>query len=264
MKKAQRVIYYSDMENEEFSFAEITPKKIDGKYRYIRDGFFGKITQFLLYRIVATPIAVLYMKLKFGHKTVGKEVLKKYRKSGYFIFGNHTQEIADAIIPTLVSSMKKTFVIVHANNVSMPVLGRLTPYMGALPLPADREATANFVKAVEKRCEKDVVCIYPEAHIWPYYTKIRPFSDKSFRYPLKYDKPVFCFTNTYQAKKKGDKWGKVRIVTYVDGPFFVDKNLPLAEQKKTLRDSVYQAMTKRAENSNVEVIKYIEKEKSND
>lgn len=267
MKKAQRVIYYSDEKNDEFSSAKIRAKCIDGKYVYMRDGFFGKIAHWFWYRVVATPLAFLYMKLKFRHKIVGKSVLKSYKKSGYFIFGNHTQEVADALIPSFVCMPKTVYVIVHPNNVSMPFLGRLTPYMGALPLPDDREATSNFVEAVKTRSENDVVCIYPEAHIWPYYTKIRPFSDTSFRYPIKYDKPVFCFTNTYQAKKKdknGEKTGKVKIVTYVDGPFFADKDKPLSEQKKELRDKVYNAMLLRAENSNAEVIKYVKKEVSDD
>lgn len=262
MKKTQRVIYYSDEANDEFSTAQIQAKKIDGKYVYIRNGFFSKIAHLILYRIVATPLAFLYMKLKFRHKIVGKSVLKDYKKSGYFIFGNHTQEIADALIPSFVCMPKTVYVIVHANNVSMPYLGRLTPYMGALPLPDDREATSNFVEAVKTRSENDVVCIYPEAHIWPYYTKIRPFADTSFRYPIKTGKPVFCFTNTYQAKKKGkngEKTGKVKIVTYVDGPFFADKDKTVAEQRKELRDKVYNAMSKRAENSNAEVIKYVKK-----
>lgn len=99
--------------------------------------------------------------------------------------------------------------------------------------------------------------IYPEAHIWPYYTKIRPFVDTSFHYPIKYGVPAFCFTNTYQ-KRKGSQ--KPNMVTYIDGPFFPDASLPVREQKKELRDRIYQTMCERAKNSNAVTIQYIKKD----
>ena len=92
---------------------------------------------------------------------------------------------------------KKAYIIVHPNNVSMPYLGRVTPYMGGIPLPDDMAATRNFSSVLEKRIKQGkAVFIYPEAHIWPYYTKIRPFPDTSFMYPVKLDTPVFCFTKS--------------------------------------------------------------------
>ena len=99
--------------------------------------------------------------------------------------------------------------------------------------------------------------IYPEAHIWPYYTKIRPFTDMSFRYPVQFDLPVFCFTDTYQKRRFGSK---PKIVTYVDGPFYADKSLSSKEQRKELRDKVYNTMVERAKKSNVEMIHYERKE----
>lgn len=254
----RKIIYYSDELNDEFSVAQITPKKIDGDYIYCHDSLFKRFTHFFWYRIVATPIAFLYTKIVFHQKTVGKAVFKKYRKIGYFMYGNHTQDIADAFIPNVINFPKINYVIVHPNNVSMPVLGKVTPSLGALPLPDDMKAYKNFIKAVERRCnEKNSIVIYPEAHIWPYYTKIRPFPDNSFSYPIKLGVPTFCFTNTYQKRK----WSKKpRIVTYIDGPFYPDENLSLKEQKTDLRNRVYERMCERAKNSNVVQIEYIKKE----
>ena len=70
--------------------------------------------------------------------------------------------------------------------------------------------------------------------------------------------PTFCFTNTYQ--KKGRR-KHPQIVTYIDGPFYPDDTLPVRQQRKKLRDEVYDTMCKRAENSNVEWIKYVPAEK---
>ncbi len=258
----RRIIYYQDEQRDEFSPAQITPKKIDAHYRYCRDSFFEWLWHVFCYRIVATPIAWLYTKLKFHHKVdrQSRARLRACRRSGGFLYGNHTQDIADAFIPPMMTFPKKHFVIVHPNNVSMPVLGRCTPYLGALPLPDDMEAYRNFRAAIEKRiAQKKTVVIYPEAHIWPYYTGIRPFSDTSFSYPVKYNTPTYCFTNTYQKRR----WSKKpRIVTYVDGPFFPDFTLPAAQQRKDLRDQVYACMTERAKCSSVVWIEYRKQEEA--
>ena len=113
------------------------------------------------------------------------------------------------------------------------------------------------MKALSLRiAQKRVVTVYPEAHIWPYYTKIRPFSDASFGYPAKSGTPVFCFVNTYQ-KRRGRK--KPRTVTYIDGPFYPDMTLPVKQRRKALRDAVYAQMCERAKLSDTEVIKYIKR-----
>lgn len=253
----RKVIYYDDELNDEFSVAQITARKIDSRYQYIHESAFKKFTHFFWYRIVATPIAFLYTKIVFHHKIVGKNAFKQCKDTGYFMYGNHTQDIGDAFIPSMLNFPKDDYVIVHPNNVSIPVIGKVTPSLGALPLPDDMAAYKNFIQAVEKRiAQKNTVVIYPEAHIWPYYTKIRPFGDKSFAYPVKSGSPVFCFTNTYQ--KRGFS-KRPKIVTYIDGPFYPDESLPVKERKQTLRNQVYECMCERAKNSTGIQIKYIKR-----
>ncbi len=257
----RKVIYYEDELHDEFSIAKITPKKIDGNYIYCYDSFFKKFTHFFWYRMIATPIAFLYTKFEFHHKIIGKEILKQYQDTGYFIYGNHTHDIGDAFVPSMLNFPKDNYVIVHPNNVSMPYLGKITPSLGALPLPDDKTAYRNFLHAVQRRIqEKHAVVIYPEAHIWPYYTKIRPFLDTSFHYPIKFDVPTFCFTNTYQKRKGSDK---PNMVTYIDGPFFPNKELSDRDKKIDLRNQVYDCMCRRSKNSNVVKIAYIKKEEKN-
>ena len=247
----QKTVFYGDELNDEFSTAQIEAKRIDGSWKYLRN----PVLSFFWYRMVATPIAFFYTKIKYRHKIVGREKLKGYRKQGYFVYGNHTQILGDPLIPTFVCFPKDAYIIVHPNNVSMPYLGRVTPYMGGIPLPDDMAAIRNFSAAIDKRIQQGkAVFIYPEAHIWPYYTKIRPFGDMSFSYPVKHATPTFCFTNTYQ--KKG-KRAHPQIVTYIDGPFFPDDTLPSRQRRKKLRDEVYFAMCERAKSSNVEWIRYI-------
>ncbi len=260
--KKRPLIIYHDEKNDEFSTAVIEAKKIDGSYKYDRSSGMCAIARFFWYRMVAIPLAWCYLKIKFRHKIIGKEKLKNFSKQGRFIYGNHTQPTADALIPTFVDSLHGPYVVVHANNVSMPYLGRVTPYMGALPLPDDMTATRNFTDIMKKRIEQGkAVVIYPEAHIWPYYTKIRPFGEESFMYPVKYGAPVFCFTNTYQ---KSGKRAHPKMVTYIDGPFYPDEDCSPREARRKLREEVYSAMCKRAECSNIEWIEYRKDENYNE
>lgn len=252
-------IYFSDELNEEFSPMKIEGRKIDENYDYGKSTLGWNLIHFFLYRIVALPIAFVFLKLIYRHKIVNRSALtKNTKKTGFFVFANHTNPVADALIPTFVSFPHQIFVIVHPNNVSIPGLGNITHYLGALPLPDTLGATKNFMNIIKTRInEHKAIMIYPEAHIWPFYTKIRPFSDLSFRYPVQQKVPSFCFTNTYQKRRFSKQ---PRLVTYVDGPFYPDENLPSKEQKTELRDRIYKAMCERSKNSNYEIIKYIRKE----
>lgn len=262
MSKEIPVIYYHDELNDEFSTAQITPKVIDGNYNYDDSGLWGKIGHVVWYRIIVRPLAFVFLKLKFRHKVVNLESLQKAGSKGFFLYGNHTNAVADAFIPTRVCYPRDAYVIVHPNNVSMPVLGKITPCLGAIPLPDDMNAARNFINAIQTKIQQNKgVMIYPEAHIWPYYTRIRPFKDASFRYPVQFGTPVFCFTNTYVKRKHS---ATPRIITYVDGPFYADTTLTSKEQKKQLRDQVYNTMIERSANNNVELIKYVRAEEDKD
>lgn len=259
--KEQKIIYYSDELNDEFSDGDIKTRTIDENYKYGEEKFFWNLKRFILYRIITIPISGLLLKVFYHHKIVNRKILKEVRHKNYFIYGNHTNQMGDPFIPAFVCHPKYIYVIVHPNNVSIPVIGKAMTYLGALPLPDNLAATKNFLNIIKERVNhKYPIVIYPEAHIWPYYTKIRPFVDLSFRYPVQYDAPVYCFTNTYQ-KRKFSKYPK--IITYVDGPFFADKSLPAKQQKTDLRNKVYNQMVERSKNNNVEIIKYIKKEVTN-
>lgn len=258
MKLKSGVIYYDDELNDEFAFDSIQTRKIGGGYVYVHRSLWKKITRFFWYRIVAFPVAFLYLKLQFRHTIVNRRVVRKAKGTSFFLYGNHTHNLCDALIPSFVAFPRSVRVVVHPNNVSMPVLGALTPSLGAIPLPDDRASTQHFLECIETRVrEKNVITIYPEAHIWPFYTKIRPFTSLSFRYPVQYDVPSFCFTNVYRKRRFSKN---PRIVTYVDGPFFADKSLPPKERREDLRNRIFNAMTERAKLNNIELIQYVKME----
>lgn len=259
MKRERPVIEYEDELNDEFSTAVIIPRRIDEQYVYIPKNPLWDWCSVLIQNVLSMPLKYCYPKWKLHVRYEGKEKLKPFKKQGYFVYVNHTQEFADALIPSLPTYPKRNFFIVNPENVSMKGLQHLVPLLGALPVPCDRGGMKHFIEAVKRRYEQgNGIIIYPEAHIWPYYTKIRPFKDVSFRYPAEYGAPVFCMTNTYQAY--GRRRDKVRIVTYIDGPFYPPEGLRLKGKQQNLREQVYNCMVQRSKNSNIEWILYRRKD----
>lgn len=254
----RKIIYYEDELNDEFSKAKIIPRKIDENYKYEHNSIWN-ICSILIQNFLSVPIKYFYSKIKFRIKYIGKEKIKPYKKQGYFIYGNHTQAFADTFITSNAIYPKRNFFIVNPENVSMKFLGNIVQMLGAIPVPSNKEAMKNFLESIDKKIKRGYsITIFPEAHIWPYYTKIRPFKNVSFKYPVKLNVPAFCITNTYQSCNKNNN--KLRIVTYIDGPFFADDKLSQKEKQQNLRDKIYNCMLERSKNSNIEYIKYIKKE----
>ncbi|NCA95354.1 MAG: hypothetical protein EOM74_00070 [Methanomicrobia archaeon] len=254
----RKTFFYSKNQDDEFVAPLKNVKSIKGDYIYLQGHFASRILAFIAYRLIATPIAFIYTFLIKRIKIVNRELLKPFRKRGIVVYANHTQEIADALTPSIILFPKRSYAIVNANNVSLPVLGNAIKLLGALPLPEDLTSTKNFISAIETRLEQGhSILIYPEAHIWPYYTKIRDYTDASFVYPVKHDAPVFSFTTTYQKKLKGKGF---RIVIYVDGPFFAPSELDKKSRQSFLHEQVINAMRNRASSSNYEVNEYLPKE----
>ena len=257
------------------------------------------ITAIILYRIIFSIPVYIHTKIKYKFEIVNKEALKKEKKNGYFIYGNHTNEFIDPFFPTFITFPKRVYVIANADNVSIPGLKTAIRMLGALPVPDNIKASKNFFKAIKYYINKNkVIAIYPEAHVWPFYTKIRNYKSVSFKYPIELDKPVYSFTTTYQKfennKRKKDNTGKkdnkydtiktnnmndevikneigpkealkrdkIKIVTYVDGPFYPDKTLNKKEAQEKLRNEVYEAMNNRSKNNNIEIIKYVKRGKN--
>lgn len=253
-----KTVYYTDERNDEFADDNITPRVIDENYCYVDTRLRWKFGRFVAYRLVAMPIAYLYCKLFLHSSFRNRHLLKQVKGKGCFVYGNHTQQIGDPFIPNILLFPRSVYVIVHPNNVSMPVLGKFTPYLGALPLPSNLKAMRNFREAIRTRVEEgNVMVIYPEAHIWPYYTGIRDFPATSMKYPVELDSPCFAMTTTYRRRRFGRK---PRCVTYLDGPFYPDPQLPPKSRAQALRDEIYGAMVARSRESDCEYIRYTKKE----
>ncbi|MGN0978450.1 MAG: lysophospholipid acyltransferase family protein [Faecousia sp.] len=206
----------------------------------------------LLYRI-ALVFAGIYCPLVLHVKVVGKEKLPK--RGSFYLYGNHTQPMGDAFTPAWICGRKwRIYVPISPANLGIPVLGRLLPYLGGLPVPEDGRGFKQFLQAMQQRTEEgNAMVIYPEAHVWPYYTGIRPFDGSAFAYPVWWSCPSYCMTTTYQKRR----WRKKpRITVYLDGPYWPDSRVSRKKQKEQLRQQIYSTMLERSKESNYAYYQY--------
>ena len=257
------IIYYSDPLNDDFAGTKIKTKPTPNDYKYLHKNIFYRLFAFIIYSIIVKPIVTVYIKIKYHQKFIGQEKLKSYKNKGYFLYGNHTLLDGDAFIPNMISK-RKNFIIVGYDTFSIKGIGWLVEMLGAIPLPATFKNTKGFYEVIKYRILKENrhITIYPEAHIWPYYTDIRPFKSASLRYPVQLDTPVFTLTNTF-IKSRNKLRKTPKIVTYIDGPFYQNKNLKEKEQIEDLRNRIYETMKNRSKNSTYQYkYEYHYKEKS--
>ena len=248
----EKIRYYESFSDDFFQVGE--NYKLSDNYKWIKNGVRFRFLSALTYSL-AIIFSNIYCRLFLHVKIVGAKNLRR-QKGGFFLYGNHTQPIGDVFNPALVCFPKRIYTVVGVANMHLPVIGKILPYLGALPIPDTLSGMKMFNSAVEERIKTGhPVIIYPEAHLWEYYTHIRPFSDTSFKYPVNLDVPVFCMTTTYQKRKFGNK---PKITIYVDGPFDICDG---SKKQRTsyLCNAVQDKMEERAKNSNCEYIHYIKK-----
>ena len=258
----ERIRYYSDDLNDDFALNHITTRKLEADFRYVRDNVIWRACGFLLFHLVAKPLTFCWLKVKFHQKFVDRGLVKPFRKTGYFIYANHTNGDLDAFVPAHLSSPKKAFIVCSPDATSIRGLRNVVMMLGGIPTFTAVSGGRKFKDAIKARIgEGKAVAIYPEAHIWPYYTDVRPFKDVSMTYPCELSAPCFALTNIYM-KRRFSLSKRPRVISLVSGPFYPDPDLPLKEARRKLRDEIYGSMkTAVHKYQSYEYIKYVKKEK---
>ena len=230
----KKKFYYRDEVNDDFAVVKIQVKK-QKPFKYIHTNPFWRFFGSVLYYVIAKPICFLTNKIVFHQRIRNKAVLKKCKHKGYFIYANHTQGVADAFTPNILTK-KRNHIVVSRETVSIKGIKGIVTMLGAIPVFQDANEAQSFNECIKTRIKQGrSITIYPEAHIWPLYTKIREFKKDSFRFPVDLNAPVYVITNTWQ-KRSFTK--NVKLVSYLTGPLLPDESLPRNEAIEDLRNRV--------------------------
>lgn len=218
-KMVQKVIYYDSFEDD-FAGTNIKTKEVGPKYKFYSKNVFFCFITFIFYYFIAVPLVFLISKIYLGMRFKNRKELKKLKKSGYFLFANHTHPL-DVFVAHMASFPKKTYIISNPDATSIKVLDKLVIMLGGIPLPSKLSIFKKFTKAITYRYnQKQVIGIYPEAHIWPYYNDVRPFKSTSFKYAIINDSPVIGMITIYRKRFLRKKPG---MDVYFSKPFYPDK-----------------------------------------
>ena len=256
----ERVFYYTSEEDDPIKTDEQEKKVEVGLpegYEFIPKNPFVKLYSAALFRIFKL-FGQYYERGYWQAKFYGREKLKKARGKGYVIYANHTNPFHDVFGPALAAD-RRIFTIISPVNLKIPGIGKVLPYIGGLPLGKTKEEKQAFNDAVDERLkQKKVLVIYPEAHVWPYATKIRKFpaGDKSFKYAVRNNLPIFTMTTTYHKRKDKKRGDLPRMDVYVDGPFWPDTKLSEEENRTKLAKEAYDSMVKYSKKSSYEYFQY--------
>lgn len=239
----RKIFYYENEHTDDFGGTVKHLKPLPAKYVYARKDPFSRLLSFFLYRVIARPAVWAYMKIRFRHRFVGKKALAAH-KGGVFVYQNHVLLAGDAFLPHLLGARRRGFVLTGQETSSLTALLPLLRTLGNIPLGQSTAQSVAMLKCMRQRMgEGASITVYPEAHVWLYYTGIRPFGAESFYYAVMLKAPVFCATTCFQKRRF---FKTPRAVTFIDGPFYPQEGLTRAQSARTLRDKCYETMCARA------------------
>ncbi len=259
----ERVFYYTSEEDDPIKTDEQEQKIEVGLpegYQFIPKNPFVRMYSSVLYhgfKLFGQYYERGYWKAKFH----GREKLKQARGKGYLIYANHTNPFHDVFGPAIAAN-RRIFTIISPVNLLVPGMGKILPLIGGMPLGKSKEEKAAFHTAIDKRLkQKNAVVIYPEAHVWPFYTGIKKFpaGDRSFVYATRNNLPIFTMTTTYHKRKNKKRGDLPRMDIYIDGPFWPDPKLSDDENRAKLAKEAYDSLVKNSKHSTYDYIKYIKK-----
>lgn len=256
--RAERVIRYRDPVNDDFAKTHIRTKRVGADFPFLHASPVWNGLAFGLYYLIAVPIVFAVSKLYLGLRFENRRVLRKLRGTGYYLYGNHTRNL-DAFVPSMAAFPKRAYIVANADAVSLPLLKNIVQMLGAIPVPTEFSGMRGFMEAVyDRRAAGGCIAIYPEAHVWPFYTGIRPFPDTSLRYPVRDGAPIVAMCTTYRKRRGLFRLAKRpgMTVTFSE-PMTADPSLPPKKAQAALRERVYDFMAETAARpGNVEYIRY--------
>lgn len=258
----ERTVFYEDPVEDDFAGTHIDTAEVGADFPFLPQGILYNVLGTLLYYLIAIPLVFLMEKVTLGLRMKNRKALRKVRGQAFYLYGNHTQAL-DAVLPALAAWPQRAYVIAHRDAVSIRGLRTIVQMLGAIPVPSELGGMKNFARALEKRAEEGAcIGIFPEAHIWPWYTGVRPFHSGSFRYPARAMRPVVAMVATYR-KRRLMFWKKKPAMTlWFSEPIYPNPVLPPRQRQEDLRNQVYEFMKEvTSRPGNVAYVQYLPKEK---
>ena len=155
-----------------------------------------KILSGLLY-LIAYPILFLVTKLWLGLKVEGRENLSKMGDE-YITVANHINMIDCAMIALTIFPRIPYFLTLQS-NLEIPFIKYLVMLFRGIPIPRKKSGKEKMVNTIDGLLKRgEIVGIYPEGHLIPYYDGIREFKNGAFNFAVRNQVPILPIVFTYR------------------------------------------------------------------
>lgn len=268
-QKKKRIFYYKDESNDDFMTAHpnVMNVNVDSKYNYMPNFILFKLFSFVFYYLIAIPLLSVANLFFFGVRVRGRKNLKGLWNKGYFIYANHTNYKDAWLTPVSIAPFRKNYVIANKAAVEIPVVNYLAKAGGVLPVADTMAGLKKMTQSIDYIVlkKKQIITVFPEAHIWPYYTKLRPFPLTSFKFSAKTKAPSIPVAVCYKKRAIFGDYRKPKAVAYIGKPIFPLDKLTERENAEYLRDKTFEFIKNTIEKeSTYSYIEYVKVEQGED
>lgn len=187
-----------DLKGDEQVFHMWEPLKFEIKddYKYIIDNKILNCFSDLLF-IIITPILWILNRVLFGFDVEGVDNLRKV-SGGKVTISNHVHPM-DCTMNGLINFPERTYFPTLATNFKIPFIRHLIRVLYAIPIPKKTAQIEKFFEQIKKAlAEGKTIHMYPEAALWPYYEKIRPFKKGAFKMAAEAGCPIVPILYTFE------------------------------------------------------------------
>lgn len=213
----------------------VIEEDFDHNYSYYNDSFLFKIGRFFAY-LTAYTVGRIVCLFKHGIRFIGRENLKAHKEEladGCITICNHVFRFDYMCIMMGIRPHYQYYPAWNAKFLDKDRHSvRLT---GGIPVPQKLSGLKKFYQAFDRHMnEKAWIHFFPEAAMWPFYQKIRPFKTGAFTLADKHNRPIlpmaFRFRNPGKcAKFFGAK--EPHAALHIGKPIYPDKSIESKAQR---------------------------------
>jgi len=207
----------------------------------LHNGIIYKILSSLLY-LIAYPILFLITKLLLGLRIEGRENLEKVGDE-YIVVANHINTIDCAMIAISIFPRVPYFLTLQS-NLEIPIIKYIVMLLRGIPIPKNINGKKKIINTVKKLLKGgEVIGIYPEGHLIPYYDGLRKFKNGAFNLSANNQVPIVPILFTYREPDGIMKMIKKKsyITLKILEPEYPKKEISKCNIEK-LKNDVYRKM----------------------
>lgn len=217
---------------------------VDENYDFLpKNPIFRLFSRFL--RRVVLTIFPLYNRLFFHLRVNGMEKLREL-EGGAVTICNHVH-LLDCTMVADCFQRRMVYFPTLKSNMEIPVVGGLVRLLGGIPIPKENRAFTRFSKIVNSLLQRgEIVHLYPEGILAPYYHGIRSFRRGAFTYAYDAEVPVIPMVISYRQPGPVASLLHKRPLLNLDilDPVYPDLTLERHEGIDVLREGCWQAMNR--------------------